>query len=426
MAPHSGAAESRIFYGWWVAGAFSLIIFLSTGIRFAVGPFLKPVVADLEIDRGTFSLVISLSLFLYGAFVPILGPLVDRWGSRIVCSLGTVVIALSLALTSTMHSVWEFTVYYGVLAALGLAATGQVVASATLVRWFVKRRGTAVSVLSVASMAGVSLLVPIVMWCILRFGWRSTFMILGAASLVVGLPMSLWVLRDEPEGMGLEPDGQAPEPARLGVPPVVDRTATGDAIRTPSFWLLCGGLFSCGFSMSLLSAHGVPMLTDHGFHDMTASSAIGLTGMSSIGAGMLIGILSDRYGRKPMLAFVYLLRVAAFGLIFFTRDPATLMAVAAIGGLSLTGSFAMTSALTADIFGRFSVGSIFGLIFLVHQMGAALGSWLAGFLFDLSGGYGFAFAIACGLLLVGAGLSVTIDVAGRPVHRQLQPVAAGR
>jgi MFS family permease len=86
----------------------------------------------------------------------------------------------------------------------------------------------------------------------------------------------------------------------------------------------------------------------------------------------------------------------------------------------------MTAALTADIFGRFSVGSIFGLIFLVHQMGAAVGSWLAGFLFDLSGGYGLAFAVACGLLLVGAGLSLTLDVAERPVRRELQPVAGGR
>jgi hypothetical protein len=68
MAPHARAAEPRIFYGWWVAVAFSLIIFLSTGIRFAVGPFLKPVVGDLGIDRGTFSLVVSLSLFLYGVF----------------------------------------------------------------------------------------------------------------------------------------------------------------------------------------------------------------------------------------------------------------------------------------------------------------------------------------------------------------------
>jgi MFS family permease len=109
MAPHARAAEPRIFYGWWVAVAFSLIIFLSTGIRFAVGPFLKPVVGDLGIDRGTFSLVVSLSLFLYGIFVPLLGPLVDRWGSRMVCALGTVVMAISMGLTSTMHSVWEFT-----------------------------------------------------------------------------------------------------------------------------------------------------------------------------------------------------------------------------------------------------------------------------------------------------------------------------
>ena len=426
MAPRAEAAQSRIFYGWWVAVAFSLIIFLSTGIRFAVGPFLKPVAGDLGIDRGAFSLVVSLSLFLYGLFVPLIGPLVDRWGSRLVCSLGAVVMAIAMGLTSTVHTLWQFALYYGVLAALGLAATGQVVASATLSRWFVRRRGTAVSVLSVASMAGISLLVPGVMWSILRFGWRETFVILGVISLVFCLPISLFIVRDDPDRMGLRPDGEVRAPASPGVAAAIERTATGDALRTPSFWFLSGGLFTCGFSMSLLSAHGVPMLTDHGFHSMTASSAVGLTGVSSIAAGMAIGVLSDRWGRKPMLAFVYLLRVVALTLIFLTRDPAVLMVVAILGGLSLTGSFAMASALTADIFGRLSVGSIFGLIFLVHQIGAALGSWLSGYLFDVSGGYGFAFAIACGLLLVGAGLSLTIDVNGRPVRRELQPVAGGR
>src|SRR5499426_78400 len=426
MAPRAEAAESRIFYGWWVAVGFSLIIFLSTGIRFAVGPFLKPMVGDLGIDRGAFSLVVSLSLFLYGLFVPLIGLLVDRWGARLVCSLGTVVMAIAMGLTSTVHTLWEFALYYGVLAALGLATTGQVVASATLSRWFVKRRGTAVSALSVATMAGISLLMPGVMWSILRFGWRETFMILGGVSLVFCLPISLFVVRDDPERMGLRPDGETPAIASSEVTAVVERTATGDAVRTPSFWFLSGGLFTCGFSMSLLSAHGVPMLTDHGFHSMTASTAIGLTGLSSIAAGMVIGILSDRWGRKPMLAFVYLLRVVAFILIFYTRDPAVLMLVAILAGLSLTGSFAMASALTADIFGRFSVGSIFGLIFLVHQIGSALGSWLSGYLFDIYGGYGIAFAVACGLLLVGAGLSLTIDVNGRPVRRELQPVAGGR
>src|SRR5215468_1093187 len=426
MAPRTEAAESRIFYGWWVAVAFSLIIFLSTGIRFAVGPFLKPMVGDLGVDRGAFSLVVSLSLFLYGLFVPLIGPLVDRWGARLVCSLGAVEMAIAMGLTSTVHTLWQFALYYGVLAALGLAATGQVVASATLSRWFVKRRGAAVSTLSVASMAGISLLVPGAMWSILRFGWRETFVILGVVSLVFCLPISLFVVRDDPERMGLRPDGEASATASSGVAVVIERTATGDALRTPSFWFLSGGLFTCGFSMSLLSAHGVPMLTDHGFHSMIASSAMGLTGVSSIAAGMVIGILSDRWGRKPMLAFVYLLRVVAFTLLFLTHDPIVLMVVAILAGLSLTGSFALGSALTADIFGRLSVGSIFGLIFLVHQIGAALGSWLSGYLFDVSGGYGLAFAITCGLLLVGAGLSLTIDVNGRPVRRELQPVAGGR
>jgi len=142
---------------------------------------------------------------------------------------------------------------------------------------------------------------------------------------------------------------------------------------------------------------------------------------------MLLGILSDRYGRKPMLASVYLIRVAAFSMLFLVQEPVALMVVASIGGLGMAGSLAMTSALSADIFGRFSVGSIFGLIFLIHQMGAALGAWLAGFLFDLSGGYGLAFAVSCGLLLLGAGLSLTINVAGRPRARSLlQPVAGGR
>ena len=427
MRLHDRAAPGRIYYGWWVAGAFALITFLSTGIRFTVGPFLKPVAADLGVDRGTFSLVVSLSLFLYGAFMPLVGRLVDRFGARLVCSAGGVLVGASLALTGTMTSYWQFVLYYGVLVALGLSATGHVVASATLARWFIKRRGTAVSVLSAASMAGMAFLVPIVMWCILAFGWRASYLIIGVASMVVTLPLSLWILRDDPNDLGLHPDGVAPEPLAAGVAPALERTTVAAALQVPSFWQLAGGLFNCGFSMSLLSAHGVPMLTDHGFHAMTASSAIGFLGLTSIGGGMALGLISDRYGRKPVLAAVYLLRAGAFSLLFLVQDPVTLMLVAAIGGLGLSGSLAMSSALTADIFGRFSVGSIFGLIFLSHQVGAALGSWLAGFLFDLTGGYGAAFVSACALLLVGAGLAVTIQEGRRPVPiPRAQPVAGGQ
>lgn len=422
-----------MFYGWWVALALSVIVFLSSGIRFTIGPFLKPVSADLGVDRGSFSLVIALSLLLYGAFMPLVGRLVDRMGSRVVCSAGAVVMAASLVLTSRMTTLWEFYLYYAVVGSLGLAATGHVMGSVTLANWFVKRRGVAMSFLGSASMAGMAILVPLAMWCILRFGWRTSFVLLGIGALIIMLPLTVWVLRDDPESLGLEPDGVPAAAARRPgrATSLIERTAIAEAIQVPSFWLLTAGLFNCGFSMSLLSAHGVPMLTDHGFHPMAAASAIGFLGMTAIGGGIMLGLISDRWGRKPVLAAVYLLRLVAFGMLFLVRDPVLLLVVAAIGGVGMSGSLAMTSALTGDIFGRYSVGSIFGLIFLSHQTGSSLGSWLGGFLFDVTGGYGAAFGVAGALLLIAAILSLSINERARPASRAVpipsrpQPVAGG-
>ncbi|HUP35779.1 MAG TPA: MFS transporter [Candidatus Limnocylindria bacterium] len=433
MAPPSGSAPPQVFYGWWVALALSVIVFLSSGIRFTIGPFLKPVSADLGVDRGSFSLVIALSLLLYGAFMPLVGRLVDRMGSRVVCSAGAVVMAASLVLTSRMTTLWEFYLYYAVVGSLGLAATGHVMGSVTLANWFVKRRGVAMSFLGSASMAGMAILVPLAMWCILRFGWRTSFVLLGIGALIIMLPLTVWVLRDDPESLGLEPDGVPAAAARRPgrATSLIERTAIAEAIQVPSFWLLTAGLFNCGFSMSLLSAHGVPMLTDHGFHPMAAASAIGFLGMTAIGGGIMLGLISDRWGRKPVLAAVYLLRLVAFGMLFLVRDPVLLLVVAAIGGVGMSGSLAMTSALTGDIFGRYSVGSIFGLIFLSHQTGSSLGSWLGGFLFDVTGGYGAAFGVAGALLLIAAILSLSINERARPASRAVpipsrpQPVAGG-
>ena len=209
MAKAPSATGSAIFYGWWVALALSIIVFLSSGIRFTIGPFLKPVSADLGVDRGSFSLVIALSLLLYGAFMPLVGRLVDRLGSRVVCSAGAVVMAASLVLTGRMTTLWEFYLYYAVIGSLGLAATGHVMGSVTLANWFVKRRGVAMSLLGSPRWRAWRSWCPLAMWCILRFGWRTSFVILGIGSLLIMLPLTLWVLRDDPESLGLEPDGVA-------------------------------------------------------------------------------------------------------------------------------------------------------------------------------------------------------------------------
>ena len=196
-----------IFYGWWVVAAFSVTTFISTGVRHAVGPFLKPIVEDLGLDRASFSIVIALSLFLYGAFMPLAGIALDRFSVRAVTSVGTVLLVLSLVLTAMVRNFWEFAAVYGVLVPLGLAGTGPVIASGVVARWFSKRRGTALSVLGSASMTGMSLLVPAVTWLILTAGWRPTYVASRPGCCVLVLPLCLLVVRDSPESMGLMPDG---------------------------------------------------------------------------------------------------------------------------------------------------------------------------------------------------------------------------
>ena len=405
-----------IFYGWWVVAAFCVTTFISTGIRHAVGPFLKPIVADLGLDRASFSLVIALSLLLYGVFMPLAGLALDRFNVRVVTTAGTVLLAISLVLTALVQNFWQFAVVYGVLVPLGLAGTGPVIASGVVARWFNKRRGTALSVLGSASMTGMSLLVPAVTWLIITTGWRTTYTVIAGGVLLLVLPLCLWVVRDSPESIGLMPDGAASKPGSGAA--AVERVAAGEAVQTLAFWQLAGSFFTCGFSMSLLSAHGIPMLTDHGYSPMFASWALGVLGGSAIGCTVMLGALSDRFGRRPVLAAIYFGRIFIFAGFFLIRDnPTAILMVAVLGGITMAGTGSMTSALTADIYGRFSVSSVFGLIFLVHQTGSALGSWLAGYLFETTGGYGAAYALACVFLLIASTVALKIDKGARRIWR---------
>ena len=239
--------------------------------------------------------------------------------------------------------------------------------------------------------------------------------------LAVMLPMCWFLVRESPESMGLAADGD-PVPEDHTAAAFLERTPVSEAARTLAFWQLAGTFLTCGFSMSLLSAHGVPMLTDHGYTPIFASWAFGILGGSSILTTMLLGAASDRYGRRPVLAGIYAGRALVFAGFFLIRDShVAIIAVAVLGGITMAGTMSMTSALTADIYGRHSIGGVLGVIFLVHQIGAAVGSWMAGALFDATGGYGAAFTIAGAVLVCAAIASLHIDDGRRRVPWMARP-----
>ena len=410
------ARNGGIFYGWTIAAAAFFGLILSMGARSAFGPFLLPMASGTGLSRTTLSAGVAVSMLVFALSSPIVGKLADAWGGRRVLMGGAALLAPALYGTGRATTSGEFFFWYGLVAAIGFGATGQVTFQALLNQWFVKRRGAVLSLLSAGAMGGIGLMTPVSALLIDFFGWRNAYAFLAVAVFLVIFPAALWIIRDRPEEIGLRPDGDPVEanpaaPMRGGGKPV-ERVGLADACRTKSFWLLAAGYFTCGFSMNLLSTHGVPMLVDHGFSSMEASSALGILGLVGILGSITLGVASDYLGRKNMLALIYLVRAAGFLLLLFAETPLQLYLLGGLAGLAWVGSAAMTSALIADLYGRHSTGTLFGWIYFVHQIGAAASAYLGGWAYDGLGTYSVAFVITASLLVFASLLSFLIPESG--------------
>jgi MFS family permease len=400
----------RVYYGWYIAGAAFFALIFSMGTRSAFGPFLLPMAETLGVSRTMLSLVVAVSMLVFAVSLPIAGRLVDTRGGRPVLIGGTVLLAAALYRTGRSVSFGELLFWYALVAAIGFAATGHVVFQAILNQWFVKRRGAVLSLLSAGAMGAIGLMTPASALLIDFFGWRLAYAVLALAVLLVILPAALWIIRERPEELGLLPDGDPVVASRLSSTANIEASGASlwEACRTRPFWLLAGGYFACGFSMNLLSTHGVPMLVDHGFSYMEASSALGVLGLVGIAGSVGLGVASDYMGRKSMLALIYLVRALGFLLLVSASTPIQLFALGGLAGLVWVGSSAMTSALAADLYGRVSIGTIFGWIYFVHQVGAAVGAYLGGAAYDWLGTHVVAFGVSAVVLVIAALLSYQI------------------
>lgn len=417
----SSNKRPAIFYGWWVVAAGSVIGLLSSSSRFSFTMFFPYLVQDLGWSRATLGFGLTLHMWVYGLAAIACGFLTDRYGPRLLMVFGGCVILIGLALTSKMTTPFEFYLYYGVIVALGVSCTMVVPNSSTARKWFVKKGGLAVALTVVGTTLGISAMSLIVPDLVHSFGWRKSWMMLGLVMGVMIMVVSWFIVRKDPESMGLYPDGEKPsqdgrhQAGKVDSPtpaaPPEDWTVT-EAFRTRSYWLLLlGNAFFIipvmGF-MGHVAAWGMDIAKMTSIPEPEAIGMIKVSvfflGISSVLGSLAGGPLSDKIGKKSLL-FAGLSLEIVLNFFAIRIDSLTQMIVFSVLAGAVGGTVVpLWAPYLGDIFGRASLASLFGImIFAVGIIGGG-GPVIFGKIFDATGSYrgAFLFAGLCYLSSMGS------------------------
>ena len=383
----------RVFAGWWVvAGAF-LCMMTGYAVAYSFAPFFLPLETEFGARRGETSLVFSICAFLYFLLGFPAGLIADRVGPRPVVIGGLLLVALGLVLASQATTLWQVYLGYSVGVGLGVGLS-YVPSIASVQRWFVRRRGTATG-LAVAGI-GVGTLVgaPLAYQLIAAFGWRQTYLILAALT-VVGAIVSGILIRWSPERYGLAPDGDALPPGGLHAP--ATGFSIGEALRSGPFWAIYTGAMLMSFGLFVPFVHLAPYARDIGLSEGFGVMLIVLLGVGSTVGRFLFASVTNWLGRRLSFASMYV--GAGTMLVMWSQSTGgwALVAFALVFGAFYGGFVAIAPSLAADYFGAKALGSIIGGLYSGVAFGALLGAPAAGYAYDFFGSY-------TGAILAGAAL----------------------
>lgn len=375
---------------------------LARGVTETFAVFLLPVQQGLGVSRAQITLTYSVFMLAYGLSAPFAGQLIDRLGARAAYGFGLVSLGCGYVVAGSATELWHYLLAAGFLGGLGSASLGMIAASALLSRWFTNRIGTVMSVPYAAIGAGMLILPPLTQFALTSTDWRTAHWMLGGGVLAI-LPLVLLApLKRMTAG---SPEWQAlrAQAATAAAGPWTVATAA----RTGAFWgLFAAYLFTSIAAYSVLP-HSVAYLIEQGFNPLVAASAFGMTGMLSVFGILAVGWLSDRFGRLQTASWSYLstvVGIAALMLVSVWPSLVPVYAFVLFFGLMQGARGPIIIALVARLFPGGGVGTIYGTLSLAMGLGAGLGSWTSGLLYELTHSYITSFTLA--ILAALSGLTV--------------------
>ncbi|MBI5122183.1 MAG: MFS transporter [Rhodospirillales bacterium] len=389
---------------WIILICGALILTLTTGLRQALGLFLKPMTMDLGVGREVFGFGIALQNLLWGLGSPFAGAIADRFGVVKVSALGGLVYALGLA--AMAFSTGGTSLVLGTLIiGIGLAGAGfSTVLGAVGRAAPPEKRSMALGIATAGGSFGQFAVVPLGHIVLDAFGWSMALIVLAGIALAM-LPLSL--------GLSEGPRHQVAHHAQSF------KQALGEAFRHPSYWYLVAGFFVCGFHVAFVVTHLPAYLADRAMPEWLGAWSLALVGLFNIAGSWGCGYLGGKYSKKNLLSYLYFGRAVVFVIfIFMPLSPFSVLLFAGSLGLLWLGTVPLTSGLVAQMFGPAYMSMLYGIVFLSHQVGSFFGAWLGGKAYDLTGSYDLMWWLSVALGVF-SGL-VNLPIKEAPVAR-LQP-----
>jgi MFS family permease len=378
----------HLFYGWIItAGAFFLL-FVIVGVGFyGLMIFLDALCSARGWSRASVSGATTLYFLTSGATGTLIGRAVDRHGARGWILGGALLMAAGVLAVGRVQTPTGLYVVY-VFTALGFGMSSGVPINAILARWFVARRGRALSFAQTGVSVGGMILVPVASSLVERGGLPLAVGWLAAIVVLVTLPVVVFVLRWDPRDHGLEPDGGATEWSRSGLlSDSVQRRVwrRREVLGTLSFWLLAMTFGAMLFHQTGFLIHELAFL--RGWIGDLAPYAVSVTAFGSVVGRLLVGTFVDRVNKRALSQGIFLFQAAALVALISIEHPATVLASAFLFGLTIGNVYMMQSLLAAELFGMVSFATVFGMLQFLTAMMGALGPAALGILFDRVGGY---------------------------------------
>jgi predicted MFS family arabinose efflux permease len=389
-----------------------IIISLCMGLRQSLGLFMRPMTADLGISAATFGFSIALQNIVWGLSQPFVGAAADRFGTRPVVVVTALVYASGLFLMLFANSFPGALMLAGFLAGVGTAGTGLGVLIGAVSRATpAEKRSQTVGMVAAAGSLGTFVLAPTGQYLIATYGWHTAMIVYA----VIGASLALFALpiRDQPAAGAVTKSRQ-----RLG-------EALREATAHRGFVFMTLAFFACGFQLIFLTTHLPAYLQICGIAPGVAASSLALIGLFNTAGTYVFGLLGARYSQKHLLALIYLLRTA-FIVIFLlvpVSAASTLVFAAAMGFLWL-GVTPLVTGIIARVFGLQHFNTLYGVVFLSHQVGSFFGAWMGGLVFDRFGNYNFAWGALIVIGVTAFTLQWLMDERP-PTHKQrLEPAFA--